>query len=83
MRGRVLGMLVSLSTVAPALAEDTPPPGFLEFLGALVEQDGELIDPLLWEEALAADPGPAEPDAGAETEAAATAGVAEEGESRD
>ena len=23
-----------------------PPPGFLEFLGAMVEADGELIDPL-------------------------------------
>ncbi len=26
-----------------------PPPGFLEFLGAMVEADGELIDPLTLE----------------------------------
>ena len=38
-------MLMSFVAAAPVPAEEAPPPGFLEFLGVLVEQDGELIDP--------------------------------------
>jgi hypothetical protein len=76
-------MLMSFVAAAPVPAEEAPPPGFLEFLGVLVEQDGELIDPLLWEDALAEDPRPAGADTGAGSDRAAAEGAAEEGESRD
>ena len=40
--------MVGLLLMAPAgLAEEAlPPPGFLEFLGSMVESEGEFIDPL-------------------------------------
>ena len=45
MRARLILALCFLYT--PTLAEDADlPPGFLEFLGNMVEQDGELVDPL-------------------------------------
>lgn len=45
MRARSILALCFLCT--PTLAEDADlPPGFLEFLGNMVEQDGELVDPL-------------------------------------
>jgi len=71
-RVRVLGMLVASLAVGTSLAEESPPDGFLEFLGSLVEQDGELIDPLLWEEVAAARAGVADPTAASPPDAAAT-----------
>ena len=45
MRARLILALCFLCT--PTLAEDADlPAGFLEFLGNMVEQDGELVDPL-------------------------------------
>lgn len=40
--------MAALLLIAPAwvVAEDALPPGFLEFLGTMVESEGELIDPL-------------------------------------
>ena len=49
MRASVLLMCLLPMTVHAMDAEETPaeiPDGFLEFLGMMVEQDGELIDPL-------------------------------------
>ncbi len=41
------GTLLGLVLAAPALpAEPAPDGGFLEFLGLLVEDDGEYLDPL-------------------------------------
>jgi len=79
-RGRVLVMLVSLIAATRAPAEEAPPPGFLEFLGALVEQDGELIDPLLWEEALTEEPRAADADTDPVLPDTAAEGTAEEAE---
>lgn len=48
-RASVLLMCLLPMTVHAMDAEETPaeiPDGFLEFLGMMVEQDGELIDPL-------------------------------------
>ena len=44
--------MLLLAVAAAATAEEAPPlppPGFLEFLGAMVEADGELIDPMALE----------------------------------
>ena len=40
--------LLSMNGVA---SDAIPPSGFLEFLGSMVEQDGELVDPLTLETA--------------------------------
>jgi hypothetical protein len=77
-RGRVFVVLVSLIAATRAPAEEAPPPGFLEFLGALVERDGELIDPLLWEEALEERPRPADADTEPGADPAAREGAGEE-----
>ncbi len=45
-RAFLLLFLLSMNGVA---SEATPPSGFLEFLGSMVEQDGELVDPLTLE----------------------------------
>ncbi len=48
MRARLILGLCFLC--AQTMAEDADPPaGFLEFLGTMVEQDGELVDPLTFE----------------------------------
>ena len=44
MRGKV--MLMSLMLAHAAMAEEAPPDGFLEYLGTMVESEGELLDPL-------------------------------------
>ncbi|MEM8766864.1 MAG: hypothetical protein AAGE43_05440 [Pseudomonadota bacterium] len=44
--------MLLLAAAAAGAAEEAPPmppPGFLEFLGAMVEADGELIDPMALE----------------------------------
>ena len=42
----VMGLLIVASSVC---AEEHIPAGFLEFLGGMVETDGELVDPLILE----------------------------------
>ena len=39
-------MLMSLMLAHAAMAEEAPPDGFLEYLGTMVESEGELLDPL-------------------------------------
>ena len=43
-RGRYL--MLTLIVAQSALAADSPPPGLLEYLGSMVESDGQLVDPL-------------------------------------
>ena len=46
----VRGSLMLTLLLAPcAFAASAPPPGLLEYLGAMVESDGQLIDPLALE----------------------------------
>lgn len=43
----VLGLVMALTATTGAVAEDVlPSDAFLEYLGEMVEQDGEWIDPL-------------------------------------
>lgn len=39
-------LLIGVLWSAPGASEPAPDPAFLEYLGMLVEADGELIDPL-------------------------------------
>ncbi len=39
-------MLLALTITGAALAEESPPDGFLEYLGAMVESGDALFDPL-------------------------------------
>ncbi len=63
MRVRLTMLTIASTLTLPAVAEEPPPlpEGFLEFLGSMVEQDGELIDPLDFEPGADAELPPLEP----------------------